>query len=458
LTTALVPHTTEGVLALPEQEQARILQSLGLDIRSPLTRALLLVAERYDLDPLLKQVQIIKQNVYITHAGLLHIAHASNKLDGIVVEEEGEDKDSYYARVSVYRKDMSKPFTYSGEFRKSKVRSDGASGREMALKNAERSALRRAFDIGAPTMDDSGTDMDDVVPMGDIDLPPTKPALPSADANALPVPEATPPAKSQMPDPKAPENGTKLPLETLKVPIPETGEIVYMKNGHLINPKTGGEMFCATDEQKALQERARQIVAEAQARVDAAEGDLAKKVPATKATRATKATKKAAPKPEDAEPTYTEEQIKRAQHLHMRAKELDIEESLLRDIVYAISDKRTKSTREVAKDESDTVEAMMVAINQEIVDLSYDEEGVLIFEMMMNPLPPDDAVEDAEVVNEPTDWKAEIEKLGIKEGMFLRRARAIADEIGVPMPASTREISGEKLEAALREWVKEFAQ
>lgn len=459
MTTDLVPHESAGVLSLPEAQQREILLALGLDMRSPLTRALLLVAERYDLDPLLKQIQVIKQNVYITHAGLLHIAHVSGKLDGIVVEEEFDDKDWYRAVVSVYRKDMTHPFKFSGKFRKSKVRADGATGEEMALKNAERAALRRAFDVTAPTMDDSGTDMDDIPPGNDIDLPQDKPALPDADNNALPIPESWAPPESAMPaptpvpvngeDPKPQPKDPSIPVGTLKVPIPETGEVVLLSpNGHIVNEKTGGEVLPATTDQQALQERAREIAAQAEA-------ELTKPAPARKAARVTKkAAKKAS-----AEPTYTEDQIKRGQALHMVAKEQNVEETLLRDVVYAITDKRTRSTREVSQDEADTIRAVLVGIGADVVDLEYDEDGNLSFDMMDNPLPPDDAeedVQDAEVVAEPIDWKKEANKRSVSDGTFLRRARAMAEEMGRPLPGSYKDIdaSGD-LAAALWEWLEE---
>lgn len=489
--TELVPQV--GVLSLPEQEQGRILQALGLDIRQPLTKALLLVAERYDLDPLLKQVQIIKSNVYITHAGLLHIAHKSGKLDGIVVEDESVDGSHFRAKVSVYRKDMAHPFTFSGKYAKSKVRSDGASGEEMALKNAERAALRRAFDITAPTMDDSGSDLDEVVPYGDIDLPQGQPALPSAANNALPVPAATTPEGSAMPppqpvsvgadDPKpvanatrsnstgpassapaastgattpasgasaasAPTSEPKIPEGATKVIDPESGEVMYLsKGGAIINTKTGGEVLAATPEQQALQARAREIAAAANAKAEE---------PAKPARKARVTKKAAAP----AEPTHTDEQIKRAQSLHMKAKELDIEESLLRDIVKAITEGATESTRDVSQDQADTVKAIMTAISQDLMDLEYDEQGNLHFEMMDNPLPPDDAdpdegVVDAEVVEEPVNWKQEANSRHISDGTFLRRARAMADEMGLPMPGSYADVTDPKLQASLMEWLKE---
>lgn len=478
--TDLVPHT--GVLALPENEQREILLALGLDMGSPLTKALLLVAERYDLDPLLKQVQIIKGNVYITHKGLLHIAHASGKLDGIVVEDEWEDKDWYRAKVSTYRKDMSKPFTYSGKFRKSKVRSDGASGEEMALKNAERASLGRAFDVTAPTMADEGDDFDPVMPQGDIDLPAGKPNLPSAETNALPVPSdsggapkpplpkdvpAIPTSPSTEASSAAPSADTGPSTETengkgasavsaaIKVTLPETGEIVLLSSrGNIVNEKTGGEVLAVSEEQKALQARAREIVEEA-------ETALEKKVATPAAKRVAKAVaKKAAAK---AEPKFTDEEIKRGQSIHMKAKELNIEETLMRDVVYAVTSKRTQSTREVTHDEADTIKALMVAIAGEVIDLRYDEEGILIFDMMENPLPPDDAdpddgITDAEVVEEPkepTDWKKEAAARYIKDGMFLRKARALAEELGIPLPSSFKDIRGAELEKALWEWLEE---
>lgn len=464
MTTDLVPHA--GVLALPEEQQARILQVLGLDMKNPLTQALLLVAARYDLDPLLKQVQLIKGSVYVTHAGLLHVAHMSGKLDGIVVEDEGLDTSHYWAKVTVYRNDMKHGFSYKGEYAKSKVRSDGASGREMALKNAERSALRRAFDICAPTMDDSGHDFDDIPPGGDIDLPPGKPALPAV-AAAIPVPEVAPPkdvpaiptpsttasnaappvvitrtttasgaSGGSVPAPRIPSNATK-------VVDPETGEVVHLSpNGHVINEKTGGEVLAATPEQEALQARAREILAQAEAALEA-------KVPTPGTKRVVKGVaKKAAAKPV---PDFTEEQIKRGQSIHMAAKEKGIEETLMRDVIFSVTDKRTRSTREVGHDEADTVKAIMTAIAGDVIELQYDADGTLVFDVEEDNA----VIEDAEVVDEPRDWKAAAKKVGVSDGTFLRRARAFAEEMNLPLPSSFKDVGGGPLGDALVEWLKE---
>jgi hypothetical protein len=83
----------------------------------------------------------------------LHVAHTSRQFDGIeVVESPTLDATHWHAKVSVYRKDMGRPFTYPGRYPK-----DGDNKRyapEMAIKVAEVMALRRAFDVAAPTIEE----------------------------------------------------------------------------------------------------------------------------------------------------------------------------------------------------------------------------------------------------------------------------------------------------------------
>lgn len=138
---SIVPTTIDGV----EIDRVAILRSLKLDPRDPKTQALILVCERYGLDPLLKHMVLVEGNPYVTRDGYLHIAHASGKFDGIEVVETGSTQTHWTARVSVYRKDMSRPITYDGRYPK-----DGANkryGPEMAVKTAEVAALRRAFNV-----------------------------------------------------------------------------------------------------------------------------------------------------------------------------------------------------------------------------------------------------------------------------------------------------------------------
>ena len=151
---AVRPNTTVGAF---DENDAKVLQYLGLNPTDPKSRAVVAVARRYDLDPLLKHVIVIPRGgVYITRDGYLHVAHSSKQLDGIVVEQEpalSEDGKEWVARVSVYRKDMRFPFTYPGRYAVNGSNREYA--QEMALKAAEAHALRRAFNVtGLPAEDE----------------------------------------------------------------------------------------------------------------------------------------------------------------------------------------------------------------------------------------------------------------------------------------------------------------
>lgn len=120
---------------------------LGLNLRDPKTRAMIAVCQQYEFDPLLKHVVVIPQGgVYITRDGLLHVAHRSGQLDGIVIESGPDLVDGEWrCVVSVYRKDMGRPFTFPGRY--SASGSNRKYAPEMAIKVAESMALRRAFDV-----------------------------------------------------------------------------------------------------------------------------------------------------------------------------------------------------------------------------------------------------------------------------------------------------------------------
>ena len=135
-----------------------ILKSLNLDVRQPATQALLLICDRYGLDPLLKHIVLIQGSVYVTRDGYLAIAHKSGVFDGMEVLEQGADGTHYTARVAVYRKDMGRPFTFIGRYPKAQ-RMAKEYGPEMAVKVAEVQALRRAFNVtGVPAADEQWAD------------------------------------------------------------------------------------------------------------------------------------------------------------------------------------------------------------------------------------------------------------------------------------------------------------
>lgn len=138
------------------EKQEKVLKYLGLNPNDTATHALVEVCNRYGFDPLLKHVVLIGnksgKNTYVTRDGLLHLAHQSHQLDGIVVVDEGDNDKEWWAVVEVFRKDMSHPFRYKGRY--SKSGSNKTYGPEMAVKCAEVMALRRAFDVSLPTVEE----------------------------------------------------------------------------------------------------------------------------------------------------------------------------------------------------------------------------------------------------------------------------------------------------------------
>lgn len=160
--------STNAVATVNDQDtrrQAALLKAIGLDRVPPEQRELAVaIADRYALDLMLKHVVLVDGRPYITRDGLLHIAHRSGMFDGIEVSDPtiltvpgaGE---FWSARASVWRKDMTRPFTYAGRYP-----TKGGNQRfapEMAVKVAEVMALRRAFDVSAPVIEERW-DMDTV--------------------------------------------------------------------------------------------------------------------------------------------------------------------------------------------------------------------------------------------------------------------------------------------------------
>jgi len=129
---------------VPVERQADILRAVGLDPRSALSQALVAVANRYGLDPLLKHVYIIRDTIYVSHAALLHIAHKSGDFDGMEVECE-ELPDKWVATARIYRRSYGHAFIYQDECAKNEQKVGDK--RKRAITRAERNALRRAFDI-----------------------------------------------------------------------------------------------------------------------------------------------------------------------------------------------------------------------------------------------------------------------------------------------------------------------
>lgn len=150
MTTEHLPATMQST---PEKRELALLRAVGLDKAAPEQRELALaIADRYGLDLMLKHLVLIEGRPYLTRDALLHIAHRSGQLDGMETTDPILDGDFWRATCSVYRKDMGHPFRYAGRYPAKGGNAKFAP--EMALKVAESMALRRAFDIAAPSADE----------------------------------------------------------------------------------------------------------------------------------------------------------------------------------------------------------------------------------------------------------------------------------------------------------------
>lgn len=149
------------LVADPEQRKYALLRAIGFDKLNEGERELALnVADRYDLDLLLKHLVIIDGRAYITRDGLLHVAHKSGDFDGIEVTKpvKSEDGKHWESEAAVYRKSFSRPFRYPGRYPV-----DGRNAKyaqEMAIKVAEVMTLRRAFDVSAPVIEERWAEPD----------------------------------------------------------------------------------------------------------------------------------------------------------------------------------------------------------------------------------------------------------------------------------------------------------
>lgn len=144
---------TTDVATKQDGRELALLKAVGLDRVAPEQRELAIrIAGQYDLDLLLKHLVLIEGRAYITRDGLLHIAHRSGQFDGMTTSEPVLVDDFWRSTCSVFRKDMSHPFTYTGRY--PVTGSNKKFAPEMAVKVGEVMALRRAFDVSAPTSEE----------------------------------------------------------------------------------------------------------------------------------------------------------------------------------------------------------------------------------------------------------------------------------------------------------------
>ena len=156
MTTSEVANTDNGLLGSVTQEELEhaALKASGFDPAKTSRAELVVVmsmAKEYELKLNLGHLVPIQGKPYITRDGLLHVAHRSGQLGGVVLEDEGHDeKEGWWAVVSVYRNDWKKPCTFRGRYNGPNRKF----GPELAVKCAEMMCYRRAFDVSLPAEDE----------------------------------------------------------------------------------------------------------------------------------------------------------------------------------------------------------------------------------------------------------------------------------------------------------------
>jgi hypothetical protein len=147
---------TESTVAVSERAaplDLALLKAVGLDRAAPEQRELAIaIAGRYGLDLMLKHLVLIEGRPFVTRDALLHIAHRSGQFDGISVTEPTVIDGYWRCSATVYRRDMTHPFTYPGRYPTAGGNQKFAP--EMAIKVAESMALRRAFNVAAPVVEE----------------------------------------------------------------------------------------------------------------------------------------------------------------------------------------------------------------------------------------------------------------------------------------------------------------
>jgi hypothetical protein len=150
----------------PQVDWDAALRYLNLSPKDPRAQALVMVCNRYNLDPMLGHVSLYDGKPYVHFAGYLHIANDHPAYLGPETVREWEDETYYHATVRVHRSDRSFPSERTGKSRKVKRKKDGTTYTDedadaKAFAQACRRALRMAFNVAHP---DPGEEEGDPTP------------------------------------------------------------------------------------------------------------------------------------------------------------------------------------------------------------------------------------------------------------------------------------------------------
>lgn len=159
-----IVKTEEFSVDLPKvwsKELKLVKEIVAKDCSETEFKLLIYMANQYKLDPLRKQIWAVKYQgrpalIFVSHAGMLEIAHRSEKFGSMSTKIELEPEKAgitsglrkpHSATTTIYRKDFEKPFestVYFDEYNR-KMALWQSMPKVMLTKCAEVTCLRRAF-------------------------------------------------------------------------------------------------------------------------------------------------------------------------------------------------------------------------------------------------------------------------------------------------------------------------
>jgi hypothetical protein len=151
----LAHRRPQSVAEAQTVDYTKALNYLGLTPGQPAAQALILVCQRYDLDPLLGHIELFEGKPYVHYAGYLHIANSHREYEGAECVREWETETHFWATVRVHRSDRKFYAERTGKSRKVKPKKGGGTyvdefADAKAFAQAHRRALRLAFNVDHP--------------------------------------------------------------------------------------------------------------------------------------------------------------------------------------------------------------------------------------------------------------------------------------------------------------------
>lgn len=152
-------RTVPPQMLITSEHREMLRQMIDRNATDAQIETLIVVGNRYDLDPLMGHVVLISGKCFVTHEGLIHKAHTSGQFDGMETIF-GKDEIGEYSETKVWRKDMTRPFVgriYLAEYANNNpVWKSCRHG--MAAKTSESFVMRRAMDVSLTSQEEMGED------------------------------------------------------------------------------------------------------------------------------------------------------------------------------------------------------------------------------------------------------------------------------------------------------------